>query len=46
MLHDALMLLLDHRRTLALAGHRVFDDRLSLELFSPSGKLMVHRHMR
>ncbi len=45
MLHDALMLLLDHRRPLGLAGYRVFDDRLSLELFRPSGKLMVHRHM-
>ena len=48
-LHDALMLLFDHRSTVALAGHRVLDDGLPLELFGPSGKLMIlmiHRHVR
>ncbi len=44
-LHDALVLLLDHCRTIGLTGHRIFNDRLPLELFRPSGKLMVHRHM-
>ncbi len=44
-LHDALMLLLDHRGALALAGHGVFDDRLSFELLRPGGQLMIHRLM-
>ena len=44
-LHDALMLLLDHRGTFALAGHGVFDDRLPLELLQPRRKLMIHCRM-
>jgi hypothetical protein len=31
------MLLLNHRGTIALARHRVFDDRLAFELFRPTG---------
>jgi hypothetical protein len=45
MVHDALMLLFDHRGAFTVARHRVFDDRLALELFRPSGKLMIHRPM-
>src|SRR5688572_3389662 len=45
MLHDALMLLLDHCGTLAVAGHRILDDRLPFELLSPGGKLMIHGRM-
>ena len=43
--HDPLMLLFNHRGTLGLAAHRIFDDRLALELFRPAWQLVVHRNM-
>ena len=46
LLHDALVLPFDHAGTFRLAFHRIFDDRLSLQLFGPTRRLMVHRHMR
>ena len=45
MLHDPLMLLFNHRRTLGHAAHRILDDRLTLEFLRPARQLMVHRDM-
>ena len=43
MLHDPLVLLLNHRRALRLSGHRIFDNRLPLQLLRPRRELMGHR---
>jgi hypothetical protein len=42
LMHNALMLQLDHRGTVGPSFHRVFQDGLPLELFSPFRRLMPH----
>ena len=43
MLHDPLVLLFNHCRTLGLAAHRILDNRLTFEFLRPTRQLMAHR---
>ena len=44
LLHHAFMLLFDECRPLCATLHRIFNNRLPLELFGPSRRLRRHPH--